>query len=64
MTTTYIDYPFTANGINFISRIYDNFHLAKEIQNIKKRGVDVETAKQVFRDPKRIIAVDEAHGSL
>jgi uncharacterized DUF497 family protein len=38
--------------------------LTKESQNISKHGVDFETAKQAFRDPKRIIAVDEAHSKL
>ena len=49
MTTTYIDYPFTANGINFISRIYDNFHLAKEIQNIPSK-VFQELNSDAIRD--------------
>jgi len=31
MTTTYTDYPFTAQGVKFISRVYDNAPMANQI---------------------------------
>ena len=34
MNNTYTDYPFTANGINFVSRIMDNSPFAKTIPNL------------------------------
>ena len=30
-TTTYIDYPFTAQGVKFISRVYNNSPMANQI---------------------------------
>lgn len=36
MTTTYTDYPFTVNGVNFISRIYSNYPQLKTIQRLPK----------------------------
>ncbi len=36
--------------------------LDKEIANIQKHGVDFETAKKAFLDPKRYIFVDQKHG--
>ena len=34
MTTTYTDYPFTANGVNFISRIYSDSPNVKTISRL------------------------------
>jgi len=33
-TTTYIDYPFTAQGVKFISRVYQNSPLATRIASL------------------------------
>ena len=33
-TQTYIDYPFTSNGVNFISRILDNSPFLGMLKNI------------------------------
>jgi adenylosuccinate synthase len=33
-TTTYTDYPFTAQGINFVSRVYSNSPFLKTIQQL------------------------------
>ncbi len=33
----------------------------KERENREKHGVDFETAVEAFSDPKRLIAIDEAH---
>ncbi len=35
--------------------------LKKEAANLRKHGVDFETAAQAFRDPKRTLYTDEAH---
>lgn len=34
MTTNYTDYKFTANGVNFISRIHANSPLRAQIENL------------------------------
>jgi len=32
--TTYTDYPFTVNGVNFISRVFTHSHMAQTIANL------------------------------
>lgn len=34
MNTTYTDYPFTSNGINFISRVYSHSDMAEMISRL------------------------------
>lgn len=34
MNEKYIDYPFTSNGINFISRIYSHSEFAEKVKNL------------------------------
>jgi hypothetical protein len=34
MNSEYIDYPFTSNGVNFISRVYTHSHMAQTIANL------------------------------
>ena len=34
MTTTYTDYPFTSNGINFVSRVYSHSDMAEMISRL------------------------------
>ena len=33
-TTTYTDYPFTTNGVNFISRVYSNSPFATTVSRL------------------------------
>ncbi|MEK7518217.1 MAG: BrnT family toxin [Patescibacteria group bacterium] len=33
----------------------------KNVENLRKHGVDFETAQYVFLDPKRVVAEDTAH---
>jgi hypothetical protein len=33
-TSTYKDYPFTSNGVNFISRVYDHSPMSKQISSL------------------------------
>ena len=47
-----------------LSMDFFQWHLEKETQNISKHGIDFETAKQAFKDPNRIIAVDDAHSKM
>jgi len=34
MNSEYIDYPFTSNGVNFISRVYSHSAMAQQIANL------------------------------
>lgn len=47
--TTYTDYPFTANGINFISRIYSHSDMAKRIAGLPA-NVFTELNQEALRD--------------
>lgn len=44
---------------HFGSFVWD---VKKEAVNIRKHGVDFETAARAFKDPERKIYVDETHG--
>ena len=48
-TLTYTDYPFTANGINFISRIYTHSDMAKTIANLPE-GVFAQLNQEAVAD--------------
>ena len=49
MNTTYIDYPFTADGVNFISRIYSHSDMAERIANLPE-GVFAKLNQDAVRD--------------
>lgn len=36
----------------------------KEEQNVLKHGIDFKTAALAFKDPKRIIAIDDKHSTV
>ena len=46
---TYTDYPFTANGVNFISRIYTHSDMAKRIAGLPA-SVFAELNQEAMRD--------------
>jgi hypothetical protein len=47
--STYTDYPFTANGINFISRIYTHSDMAKKIASLPE-GVFAQLNQEAVAD--------------
>jgi hypothetical protein len=47
--TTYTDFPFTANGINFISRIHSNSPFLSQIQSLPE-GIFVKMNIQAVED--------------
>ena len=47
--STYIDYPFTANGVNFISRVYSHSDMAERIANLPA-GVFAQLNQEAVRD--------------
>ena len=48
-TLTYTDYPFTANGVNFISRVYTHSDLYNTISNLPE-GVFTKMNQEAVRD--------------
>lgn len=48
-TATYTDYPFTANGVNFISRVYSHSELFDKIANLPA-GVFAQLNQEAVRD--------------
>ena len=46
---TYTDYPFTANGVNFISRIYTHSDMAKTISRLPE-GVFAKLNQEAILD--------------
>jgi len=52
-TTTYIDYPFTAQGVKFISRVYQNSPLAKRIASLPNEifaQVNIDAVTEIIGD--------------
>jgi hypothetical protein len=47
--TTYTDFPFTANGINFISRIHDNSPFLSQIKSLPE-GIFTQMNIQAVED--------------
>ena len=48
-TENYTDYPFTANGVNFISRVYSHSELFEKIANLPA-GVFAQLNQDAIRD--------------
>jgi len=52
--STYTDYPFTVNGVNFISRIYSHSDLLSQINALPKpifEQMNQEAVKEIIGDP-------------
>lgn len=47
--STYTDYPFTANGVNFISRVYTHSEFFEKIANLPA-GVFAQLNQDAVRD--------------
>ena len=55
--STYIDYPFTANGVNFISRVYSHSELSKTIANLPAgifAQLNQEAVAELIGDPSKL----------
>ena len=53
MNTEYTDYPFTSNGVNFISRIYNGSEIAQMVKNVPNSIFQImnqETVQQIIGD--------------
>jgi len=52
--STYTDYPFTANGVNFISRVYTHSEMAERIANLPAgifAQLNQEAVADIIGDP-------------
>ncbi len=49
MNSEYIDYPFTAYGVNFISRVYSHSQIAEQIANLPA-GIFEQMNKQAVSE--------------
>ena len=51
--TTYTDYPFTANGVNFISRVYTDSPLASRIASLPREAfaeLNIQAVTEIIGD--------------
>lgn len=52
--TTYTDFPFTVNGVNFISRIYSHSDMLAQINALPKpifEQLNAEAVREIIGDP-------------
>lgn len=52
--TTYTDFPFTVNGVNFISRIYSHSEMLAQINALPKpifQQMNIEAVREIIGDP-------------
>ena len=52
--TTYTDYPFTVNGVNFISRVYSHSELLSTIQSLPEgvfAQLNSDAVTEIIGDP-------------
>jgi hypothetical protein len=58
---TYTDYPFTVNGVNFISRVYTHSELLSQIQSLPEgvfAQLNQEAVSEIIGDPS-LLTSDE-----
>jgi hypothetical protein len=64
--TTYTDFPFTVNGVNFISRIYSHSEMLAQINALPKpifEQMNVEAVREIIGDPS-LLTSDELLSEL
>ena len=55
--TNYIDYPFTIEGVNFISRVYSHSDMYKRITRLPEgvfAQVNQEAVRELIGDPSKL----------
>ena len=58
---TYTDYPFTANGVNFISRVYTHSDMAERIANLPAgvfAQLNQEAVREIIGDPSLLTTAE------
>ena len=64
--TNYIDYPFTANGVNFISRVFNHSHMAKTIASLPAEifaSLNQDAVSEMLGDPS-LLTLEEIQDEL
>lgn len=54
--TSYIDYPFTVKGVNFISRVYSHSELSERIANLPAgvfSEMNTQAVAEIIGDPSK-----------
>lgn len=65
-TPTYTDYPFTSNGVNFISRINNDSPFAKQLASMPRQIVDeinIDAITQMIGDVS-LLTIEEVEDEL
>jgi hypothetical protein len=65
-TTTYTDFPFTVNGVNFISRIYSHSEFLNKINSLPAgvfAQVNQDAIRDIIGDPS-LLSTDELMAEL
>jgi hypothetical protein len=54
---TYTDYPFTLNGVNFISRVFSHSYMAQRIASLPENvfaELNQDAVKEIIGDPSKL----------
>ena len=63
---TYTDFPFTLNGVNFISRVYNHSHMAQTIASLSEglfAQLNREAVSELVGDPTQL-TIEELEDEL
>ena len=64
--STYTDYPFTLNGVNFISRVFTHSHMAQTIANLPAgifEKLNSDAVSELVGDPTQL-TIEELEDEL
>ncbi len=59
--TNYTDYPFTSNGVNFISRISNESPFARQLASLPKEvvdGMNIDAVTQMIGDASKFTTAE------
>jgi hypothetical protein len=63
---TYTDYPFTLNGVNFISRVFTHSHMAQTIASLPEgifAQLNQDAVSEIIGDPAQL-TIEELEDEL
>ena len=64
--TTYTDYPFSVDGVNFISRIHSDSPFLSSVQNLPAgvfEALNIQAIQQLMGSPK-LLTIEEVEDEL
>ena len=65
-TQTYTDYPFSVDGVNFISRIYSHSEFLSSVQNLPAgvfEALNIQALQELMGSPK-LLTIEEVQDEL